>query len=158
MERGEADDGFAGRAGELDQVPDASYDVVLYRLVLHHVIYTQPLAPCFREAKRILRPGGALVAIEPNLWYPVGVGLAIANHMGVGTRVHGTPDDIPLSPRALARESRAVGPHARGARGDLRLAAPAAAASSGASAALDRIGSRPLARRLGHTQMLIASA
>jgi len=90
-------------------LPDASFDVVLYRLVLHHVVFQQPLDPVFTEAARLLRPGGTLVAIEPGLWHPVGVALALANRAGLGTRVHGTPDDVPLSPRLLLAQARAVG-------------------------------------------------
>ena len=89
-----------GRAGELPYEP-GSFDVVLYRLVLHHVVFQGPLAPVFEEAARLLRPGGALVAVEPGLWHPVGAGLALANRVGLGPAVHGTPDDIPLSPRTL---------------------------------------------------------
>lgn len=153
--RGEADEGFAGRAGALDELPDASFDVVLYRLVLHHVAYAEPLAPCFREARRLLRPGGVLVAIEPNLWHPVGLGLTLVNRLGAGTRVHGTPDDIPLSPRRLATEARAAG-----------LAPELHAVTYGwrrlpsswqrRLARLDAAGSAPVARHLGHTLMLIA--
>src|SRR4051794_1462833 len=33
VERGEAGEGFPGVAGELDRLPDGSFDVVLYRLV-----------------------------------------------------------------------------------------------------------------------------
>ena len=109
VETGVADEGIVGAGGELDQLPDASFDVVLYRLVLHHIAYQGPLAPCFAEARRLLRPGGALVATEPNLWHPVGAGLALANRLGLGTAVHGTPDDIPLSPRALRAEARGAG-------------------------------------------------
>ena len=79
------------------------------RLVLHHVVYQGPLAPVFEEAARLLRPGGALVAVEPGLWHPVGAGLALANRAGLGPAVHGTPDDIPLSPRMLVREARRSG-------------------------------------------------
>ena len=64
LERGEIDAGLTARAGELPFEP-ASFDVVLYRLVLHHVAYQQPLGPVFDEAARLLRPGGALVVIEP---------------------------------------------------------------------------------------------
>src|SRR3954467_14503527 len=109
VQRGEADEGFPGLAGELDAVDDASFDVVLYRLVLHHVVFRHPLAPVFAEAARLLRPGGALVAIEPGLWHPVGLGLAAANRLGLGVRLHGTPDDVPLSPRVLVREARRAG-------------------------------------------------
>ncbi len=103
-----------GRAGELDFAP-ASFDVVLYRLVLHHIAYQGPLGPVFDEAARLLRPGGALVAVEPGLWHPVGAGLALANRARLGTRVHGTPDDIPLSPRDLLADARAAGLDARAA-------------------------------------------
>jgi len=155
VERGEADDGFPGLAGELDRLPDASFDVVLYRLVLHHVVFQQPLAPVFAEAARLLRPGGALVAIEPGLYHPVGLALAAANRVGLGVAVHGTPDDVPLSPRALARDARAAG-----LRGELHAVSYAwrrlPRALQSALGALDRFGSLPVARSLGHTVMLIA--
>jgi SAM-dependent methyltransferase len=153
-ESGELDDGMAGRAGELPYEP-RSFDVVLFRLVLHHVVYQGPLAPVFAEAARLLRPGGALVAVEPGLWHPVGAGLALANHAGLGTVVHGTPDDIPLSPRVLVREARAVGlePELHAVTfGWRRL--PAAAQR--ALHALDSAGSRPRVAPFGHTLMLIA--
>jgi SAM-dependent methyltransferase len=59
-ELGELDDGMVGRAGELPYEPD-SFDVVLYRLVLHHVAYQGPVEPAFAEAARLLRPGGRLI-------------------------------------------------------------------------------------------------
>ena len=153
-ESGELDDGVAARAGELPYEP-RSFDVVLFRLVLHHVVYQGPLAPVFAEAARLLRPGGALVAVEPGLWHPVGAGLALANRAGLGTVVHGTPDDIPLSPRVLVREARAVGlePELHSVTfGWRRL--PAAAQR--ALHALDSAGSRPRVAPFGHTLMLIA--
>lgn len=155
VERGEADAGFAGSAGALHEVPDGSYDVVLYRLVLHHVAYAAPLGPVFAEAARLLRPGGALVAVEPNLWYPVGAALAVANRLRLGVRVHGTPDDIPLSPRRLVRGARAVGliPQLHTVSYVWRRLPAAAQRAVGR---LDRLGSVPGARVLGHSVMLIA--
>ncbi len=102
---GKADEALVGRAGRLE-LPDQSFDVVLYRLVLHHLVYRGELGPAFAEAARLLRRGGALVAIEPGLWHPVGLALAAANRLGIATAIHGTPDDIPLSPVRLAREAR----------------------------------------------------
>ena len=84
------------------------------------------------------------MAVEPGLWHPVGAGLALANRAGLGTRVHGTPDDIPLSPRALVREARAAGlePELHAVTfGWRRLPAPAQRALH----ALDALGSRPRA-------------
>ena len=86
MAAGRADEGVVGYAGKLDELPDGSFDVVLYRLVLHHLAYQGPLSPCFSEAARLLAPGGALVAIEPGLWHPVGLGLALANRDRGGER------------------------------------------------------------------------
>ena len=142
---GTLDAGFAGRAGELGLEP-AAFDVVLYRLVLHHIAYQGSLAPVFDEAAALLRPGGALIAVEPGAWHPVGAGLSLANRLGAGTAVHGTPDDIPLSPRRLEAEARAAGPGARAARGHLHVAADAAGAPAGAVAAWTAaLGDRPRA-------------
>ncbi|HYY20583.1 MAG TPA: class I SAM-dependent methyltransferase [Thermoleophilaceae bacterium] len=151
---GALDEGVAGRAGELPFGP-ASFDVVLYRLVLHHIAYRGELSPCFLEAGRLLRPGGALVAIEPGLWHPVGAALALANRFHLGPLVHGTPDDVPLSPRRLLAEARAAGlePELRSVTYSWRRLPVRAQA---AVRRLDRFGSRAGLRLLGHTLILVA--
>jgi SAM-dependent methyltransferase len=151
---GEVESGVAGRAGELE-LPPASFDAVLYRHVLHHVVFQDPIAPCLEEAARLLRPGGALVAIEPSLWHPVGGGLELANRAGLGTLVHGTPDDVPLSPRRLLREARAAGlePELHAVTFSWRRLPRAA---QRAIHRLDGLGSRPRLAPFGHTLLLIA--
>lgn len=156
LQTGRADDAFVGEAGQLELTP-RSFDVVLYRLVLHHLVYQGPLAPVFAEAARLLRPGGALVAVEPGLWHPLGLALALANRLGAATVVHGTPDDIPLSPRRLISESREAGlePELHAVTyGWRRLPA----ALQEALWPIDRLGSRPRAALFGHTLMLIGRA
>jgi SAM-dependent methyltransferase len=154
LESGRADDGLIGAAGRLE-LPNRCTDVVLYRLVLHHIVYRESLTAAFTEAARLLRPGGALVAIEPGLWHPVGAALAVANRTGLATALHGTPDDIPLSPRLLVAQARQVGLvpelHAVTYRWR-RMPSPL----QRVLAPLDALGSRPRLRALGHTLMLIA--
>jgi SAM-dependent methyltransferase len=151
---GHADAAFVGAAGRLE-LPERSYDVVLYRFVLHHIAYREPLTAAIREAARLLRDGGALVAVEPGLWHPVGAALAAANRLGLATAVHGTPDDVPLSPRMLLGEARAAG-----LRAELHAVSftwrrlPPRLQRLGA--ALDPCGSRPRLAPFGHTLMLIA--
>ena len=150
---GEIDAGVTGRAGELPFEP-GSFDVVLYRQVLHHVAYQQPLTAIFEEAASLLRPGGALAVIEPGLWHPVGAALAFANRAGLGIWAHGTPDDIPLSPRALADGAAAAGlePELHSVTyGWRRLPRRVQRALH----ALDRLGSRPKLAPFGHTLLLI---
>jgi SAM-dependent methyltransferase len=156
IESGAADEALVGHAGRLE-LQSRSFDVVLYRLVLHHVAFQGPLQPCFAEAARLLRPGGAIVAIEPGLWHPVGLALALANQTGLATAVHGTPDDIPLSPRRLEGEARAAGlePELHAVTYAWRRMPPPV---QRALAPLDALGSRPRAARFGHTLMLIARA
>jgi len=153
-ESGRADEVLHGFAGDL-ALPNASFDIVLYRLVLHHVVFQGPLSPVFQEAARLLVPGGALVAIEPGLWHPVGAGLALANRAGLGELTHGTPDDVPLSPRRLCAEARAAGlaPELHSVTYAWRRLP---VTLQRAIAAADGLGSRPRAAALGHTLMLIA--
>jgi SAM-dependent methyltransferase len=154
IDTGRADNAMVGYAGALD-LPDRSFDVVLYRLVLHHLAFQGPLRPCFTEAQRLLRPGGAVVAIEPGLWHPVGAGLALANRLGLGTPIHGTPDDIPLSPRRLRGEAHAAGlsPEIHAVTYTWRRLPPRLQATL---QPLDSLGSRRRAAQFGHTLMLIA--
>jgi SAM-dependent methyltransferase len=156
LETGGADEGHVGYAGRLE-LPPHSFDVVLYRLVLHHIAFQGPLSPCFVEAARLLRPGGALIAIEPGARHPVGAALALANRTGLATRVHGTPDDIPLSPRRLTDEARTAGlsPELHAVSYGWRRLAPGV---QRALTRLDGLGSRPRAATFGHTLMLIARA
>lgn len=153
---GRADEVHLGHAGNLE-LPPRSFDVVLYRLVLHHIAYQGSLTPCFEEAAKLLRPGGAMIAIEPGLWHPVGVALALANRTPLATALHGTPDDVPLSPRAVLAEARSAGlaPELHAVTYTWRRMPPVL---QRAVRLLDDLGSRPRAARFGHTLMLIARA
>ena len=153
---GRADEAQIGYAGRLD-FPNGSFDVVLYRLVMHHLAYQGRLEPYFAEAARLLRPGGALVAIEPGLWHPVGLGLAIANRAGAAIAIHGTPDDIPLSPRILVAEALGAGlaPELHALTYTWRRMPTSL---QRALQPLDTLGSRRRAAPFGHTLLLIARA
>lgn len=95
------------------------------------------------------------MAIEPGLWHPVGLTLAAANRLGVATAIHGTPDDIPLSPLTLERVARGAGlrPEIHAVTYGWRRLRPGVQA---ALHPLDEMGSRPRAARFGHTLMLLA--
>ena len=86
----------------------------------------------------------------------MGAGLSVANRLGAGTAVHGTPDDIPLSPLRLEAEARAAGlePELHAVTYTWRRMPPAV------QRALWRVdpalGDRPRPARFGHTLMLIA--
>ena len=106
VEEGTLDHGAVGRAGELG-FEDGSFDVLLYRLVLHHIAYQGPLATVFEEAARLLRPGGALVAVEPGAWHPVGMRADGGEH---GRPRHGRarhPGRHPALRTATRRQRRA---------------------------------------------------
>lgn len=154
LQSGAADAAFVGAAGQLE-LPNRCVDIVLYRLVLHHLVYREALSAAFTEAACLLRPGGALVAIEPGLWHPVGGALALANRTGLATALHGTPDDIPLSPTRLVAEALTVGlqPELHAVTFAWRRMPPRLQRRL---APLDQFGSHRRLAPLGHTLMLIA--
>lgn len=150
---GTADEAFAGAAGSLPIT--SRFDVILYRLVLHHIAYHGSISHCFAEAAQLLRPGGVMVAIEPGLWHPIGALLQLANRLGWATFLHGTPDDLPLSPHQLISEARAVGlrPELQAVTYTWRRLPPRI---QQVLQPLDGLGSRPRPALFGHTLMLIA--
>jgi SAM-dependent methyltransferase len=94
-----------------------SFDIIYLRLVLHHLIYpdnilSQGLDECFR----VLKTGGILALVEPNSWHPIGALMNIAHRLGLDMYIHGTDDDIALSPlnlrRVLAPYSSQISTHA----------------------------------------------
>lgn len=154
VQSGTAEAVVRGSATALE-LPDGSVDVVLERLVLHHIAYEGSVAAALEEAARVLRPGGALVAVEPNAWHPVGAALAGANRLGLGPAVHGTADDVPLSPRTLAADARAAGlvPEILGVTYSWRRLPRRV---QRALQALDApLGTRPRSAALAHTILLI---
>ena len=154
VDTGQADESLVATAGELPFEPE-SFDVVLYRLVLHHVAYQRPLGPVVAEAAGLLRPGGVLVAVEPGVFHPVGAALALANRIGVAERIHGTVDDLPLSPVRMRAHARRAGlePEVHTVTfAWRRLPRTVQRAVYG----LDGLGSVPILRDLGHHLLFFA--
>jgi SAM-dependent methyltransferase len=75
---------YAGAVAEALPFPDQSFDGVLMNEVLEHVASE---AQALREVLRVLRPGGHLVLMSPNRWFP------FEQH---GLRIDETKIDIPV--------------------------------------------------------------
>ena len=108
LESDELDAGVAGRAGELG-LPAGLFDVVLYRLVLHHIAYQGPLAPVLRRSGAAAAPrrrarGGGAGAVAP--------GRRGARAGQPGRARHAGPRHArrhPAVPARPGREARAAG-------------------------------------------------
>lgn len=86
-------------------VPSASVNVVYLRLILHHLLAPKNLlGDGLRECFRVLKPGGMLVLVEPNSWHPVGALMNLAHALRLDMYIHGTNDDVALSPLMLRRQ------------------------------------------------------
>lgn len=87
---------------------DGSFDAVVCPMVLHHLVGQGVLEQALAECARVLAPGGAWLAIEPNLFHPSGLALNALNAFQLYHRVAGGSDhEFALSPfrvRRLARE------------------------------------------------------
>ena len=85
-------------------VPSATVELVYLRLILHHLIAPRNLLDeGLRECFRVLKPGGMLVLVEPNSWHPVGALMNLAHALRLDSYIHGTNDDVALSPLMLRR-------------------------------------------------------
>jgi SAM-dependent methyltransferase len=85
-------------------VPSAAVDVVYLRLILHHLVAPRNLlGDGLQECFRVLKPGGMLVLVEPNSWHPVGALMNLAHALRLDMYIHGTNDDVALSPLMLRR-------------------------------------------------------
>lgn len=63
---------FVTRADQIDGVDDASVDVVFSSNFFEHLPSKPVLLATLKEAKRVLRPGGRLIVLMPNLRYLTG--------------------------------------------------------------------------------------
>jgi SAM-dependent methyltransferase len=82
-----------------------SFDIVYLRLVLHHLVYPKNLlGDALRECFRVLKPGGILALVEPNSWHPIGALMNLAHSLRLDLYIHGTDDDLALSPRVLRKQ------------------------------------------------------
>ena len=144
-----------GALANIESIKAGGQETALFRKWLG--LQVQYLNASVRAQRFMLTLGQApaLVVVEPGLLHPVGAALAVANRAGLGVRVHGTPDDVPLSPRRLAAQCRCAGlaPEVHAVSYSWRrLPAPL----QDAVGALDRLGSLPGTRWFGHTFLLIA--
>jgi SAM-dependent methyltransferase len=85
--------------------PDASFDVVAFSSVLHHI---PDFPAALREARRVLRPGGRVFAFDPNLLHPA---MAVFRHpkSPLYSAKGVSPNERPLRPRMLRDAFAAAG-------------------------------------------------
>ena len=57
------------RASQLSEIPTGSVDVVFTSNFFEHMTSKDELLSTLREAKRLLRPGGQIVILQPNIKY-----------------------------------------------------------------------------------------
>jgi SAM-dependent methyltransferase len=146
--------------GDIASLPfvSNSFHVVYLRLVLHHLIYPRNiLDQGLRECFRVLMAGGILAMVEPNSWHPIGALMNLAHRLGIDLYIHGTDDDVALSPSMMVNR---LSPHAMYVSAYAisynwrRLPIPAQRIVDRCHASLETISSR--CPYLGHTLMMIA--
>lgn len=85
--------------------PDASFDVVAFSSVLHHI---PNFGPALAEARRVLRPDGWAFAFDPNLLHPA---MALFRHPSspLYSSQGVSPDERPLTARSLRQAFAGAG-------------------------------------------------
>lgn len=89
-----------------------TFEAVVVSGLLHHLAGYTTLHPYLSEFMRVTRPGGSVIAVEPNSWYPVqwilGPMNRIAQRIRPGWRGL-VPHERPVSARFLARQFEVSG-------------------------------------------------
>ncbi|MBN1687619.1 MAG: class I SAM-dependent methyltransferase [Candidatus Omnitrophica bacterium] len=96
--------------GDVLQLPfqNESFDFAVCSGLLHHLISQGRMEDFILEFKRILKPGGWLVANEPNLFFPNGFPMLILQKIKPG--IMGlVPGERPLSPFYMMRKLKKCG-------------------------------------------------
>jgi ubiquinone/menaquinone biosynthesis C-methylase UbiE len=91
---------------------DAVFDACLVSGLLHHIVGYDDMVPYLAEVRRVLRPGGVVIAVEPNALYPVQWLMGPINRVMQRWRPGWrglVPHERPLSPGYLMRKLRAAG-------------------------------------------------
>jgi len=92
--------------------PSRSFDFVVASGLLHHLVGQGRMRPFLREFHRVLAQGGAFVAVEPNVMYPLQWLLTPVNRVVQAIRPGWrglVPHERPVSAWYLMREMRAAG-------------------------------------------------
>jgi SAM-dependent methyltransferase len=97
---------LCGDARELP-FPDASFDLVAFSSVLHHI---EDFETALREAHRVLVPGGTVFAFDPNLLHPA-MALFRYPRSPLYSPKGVSPNEAPLLPRRLRAGFQRAGFH-----------------------------------------------
>ncbi len=85
-------------------VKDGSMDLVVCNMVLHHIVGQGRLERALAECFRVLKKGGRLLIVEPNLFHPSGLALTALNLFHLYHIVGGGSNyEYALSPFRLMR-------------------------------------------------------
>ena len=85
--------------------PDGSFDVLLALSMLHH-LSDGAMRDLVSEARRVLKPGGIFISIDPNKFRAVGLGKWLVRRT---LKKYHSPDERELHPQQTARMVKAAG-------------------------------------------------
>ena len=86
---------------------DGSFDMVICDKILHHVVVQGSLEETIAECSRVLKDGGRMFAVEPNLFHPSGLAMTLMNKFHLYHKIAGGSDyERALSPFKLTRMCR----------------------------------------------------
>jgi ubiquinone/menaquinone biosynthesis C-methylase UbiE len=65
----------------LDELTDASFDVIILKDTLHHLVWENDTAAAFANFRRLLKPQGKLIVYDPNPMWILKLARKIAKHI-----------------------------------------------------------------------------